>query len=662
VRHRVGLWRDAKAFEVHAALMSLRAAGHAIDVCLARLIRLMAAESGYRRWGTVSFASYIIDDLRQRSPRRFRYLVAIDRAIVERPLPKLGEAWRRGSVTVAQARELIRVMRPDNEHEWLEAAACMSVWKLQQVVKRALEGEAEADGGARGGGEALAPEGRALDDEERHWRRKVFSSTRPVDAAWQVALETSRRMAGLDLPVHECVDDILAEYASGSPVTPIGPDTDGAAQDGTGARGSWDDEAEDEPGGWRRAVRWAAEALEEVELLRRVEREVRLAADPLEGLDGARSPDPADLHRRIRWLLRIEQGIAWHECRLLRLMADLNLHQRLGFRSLRQYATEAMGAGDRRPWGQVALARQLDRFPKVGDSFRTGRISALEAAEICRVARGGTQDAWVARARTSTLAALREDVAFVLWVDEESGLPPARPLGGGVRPCAELVAGRDWCGRVGQDPREAERVQTCAHRTSSVEAVPLARRVEGWYSAFGEDPGAVAAQMLSDGGRKRPVMFFAPQTTSAQWDLTLAYCRASEGDGEALSDSRCVALLLLSFLGVWAHPRFVKESRGHRILTRDGWRCQVPRCRSRAHLHAHHVVFRSRGGPDADWNVVTVCAVHHRMIHAGVIQVRGRAPGGLEWAMGVNAAGDVRERFRNGTRVECDASWSLEGA
>ncbi|HEY3174826.1 MAG TPA: hypothetical protein VGK94_03600 [Candidatus Polarisedimenticolia bacterium] len=189
-RDRVGLWRDAKAFEVHAALMSIRAAALAVDVCLARLMRLMASVSGYRQWGTAGFASYIMDDLRQGSPRRFRYLVAIDRAIVKRPLPRLGEAWRRGRATVAQARELIRVMRPGNEEEWLEAAASMSVWRLQRVVQRAVESH----------GGAGPPD---LEEGERRWRRKVFCATRSVDAAWQVALETSRRMAGFDLPVHE---------------------------------------------------------------------------------------------------------------------------------------------------------------------------------------------------------------------------------------------------------------------------------------------------------------------------------------------------------------------------------------------------------------------------------------------------------------------------
>ncbi|HEY3174719.1 MAG TPA: HNH endonuclease signature motif containing protein [Candidatus Polarisedimenticolia bacterium] len=187
--------------------------------------------------------------------------------------------------------------------------------------------------------------------------------------------------------------------------------------------------------------------------------------------------------------------------------------------------------------------------------------------------------------------------------------------------------------------------------------VPLAHRVEGWYSAFGEDPDMVAREMLSDAGRKRPICFLAPEETSLQWALTLSHCRAAFGMDAAPSDSQVVAVLLLNFLSQWAAPEILKESRKHTIFTRDGWICRVPGCRSRADLHAHHLVFRSRGGPDAAWNVATVCAPHHRMIHAGFIQARGRAPGDLEWCMGVNAAGDVRERFRNGTRVECDPGW-----
>jgi hypothetical protein len=52
-----------------------------------------------------------------------------------------------------------------------------------------------------------------------------------------------------------------------------------------------------------------------------------------------------------------------------------------------------------------------------------------------------------------------------------------------------------------------------------------------------------------------------------------------------------------------------------RIFDRDGWKCRNPRCKSRNNLSAHHVIFRSEGGDDASWNLITLCAFHHEKIH-----------------------------------------------
>ena len=55
----------------------------------------------------------------------------------------------------------------------------------------------------------------------------------------------------------------------------------------------------------------------------------------------------------------------------------------------------------------------------------------------------------------------------------------------------------------------------------------------------------------------------------------------------------------------------------HRVMTRDGWKCRV--CKRRQALHCHHIVFRSHGGDDAEWNLLTICnnchdAVHNRFV------------------------------------------------
>jgi len=78
---------------------------------------------------------------------------------------------------------------------------------------------------------------------------------------------------------------------------------------------------------------------------------------------------------------------------------------------------------------------------------------------------------------------------------------------------------------------------------------------------------------------------------------------------------------------------------------RDGFRCTIPACTARRNLQSHHIRFRSACGPDAAWNRTTLCAVHHhRGVHAGRLAIRGRAPDGLVYELGVGrfGSGDVK--------------------
>lgn len=51
------------------------------------------------------------------------------------------------------------------------------------------------------------------------------------------------------------------------------------------------------------------------------------------------------------------------------------------------------------------------------------------------------------------------------------------------------------------------------------------------------------------------------------------------------------------------------------VLDRDGWRCRNPRCKTRNNLHIHHVIYRSEGGDDESWNLITICNECHDRVH-----------------------------------------------
>lgn len=71
-----------------------------------------------------------------------------------------------------------------------------------------------------------------------------------------------------------------------------------------------------------------------------------------------------------------------------------------------------------------------------------------------------------------------------------------------------------------------------------------------------------------------------------------------------------------------------KDERAAReiVRVRDNGRCRIPNCHDRS-TDVHHIVFRSRSRR-LRWrteNLVSVCADHHRLVHAGVIHICGNA-------------------------------------
>ncbi len=51
-----------------------------------------------------------------------------------------------------------------------------------------------------------------------------------------------------------------------------------------------------------------------------------------------------------------------------------------------------------------------------------------------------------------------------------------------------------------------------------------------------------------------------------------------------------------------------------RVRLRDGERCRY--CGCRTSLQVHHIVYRSEGGPDIETNLITLCDIHHRLMHS----------------------------------------------
>ncbi len=118
--------------------------------------------------------------------------------------------------------------------------------------------------------------------------------------------------------------------------------------------------------------------------------------------------------------------------------------------------------------------------------------------------------------------------------------------------------------------------------------------------------------------------------------------------GQRPSDSEVFGCLLVRAVQAWT-ARAPGTRRPDPVIERDAYRCVVPGCTSRRNLHDHHIVFRSAGGSDEEWNRVTLCAFHHqRGVHRGELGVRGRAPDALVFELGLRAGQPPLARFTSG--------------
>jgi hypothetical protein len=313
---------------------------------------------------------------------------------------------------------------------------------------------------------------------------------------------------------------------------------------------------------------------------------LRDGADPFASLaeDAERLSDPHQLDASLRAVLHVLQRLDAELGETLTAFAERRLYRVFGLPTLEAYVRERLGCSVRRARALIAIERRARTLRPFGDAYRDGRLSYARALVLLPVLTPATAAAWVTRAQQVTVRRL---VALVDWA-----LEVERPGVAVPPPAAE--------GPLELPPDDE--VHTCAR------------------------------------GAEVAITFEGPVSVVA---LLWAAIRSRTPRGAPSWQG--LAALLMHAKSEWERqPR-------HRdpIFERDGWRCAVPACTSRAQLHDHHVVYRSRGGDHGGDNRVTVCAAHHlRGIHGGTIRVTGRAPDRLVWAVGCRAEGPPLFRTR----------------
>jgi hypothetical protein len=514
-------------------------------------------------------------------------------------------ARERVGISARQIQELARVHRVLGSLPALERALVANAlpWSKVRLLARVATPEDEGTWIARA---RALPMGR-LEQEVRESallrpepespegagpeRRVAVRCTAAVREKWSVVREVAERVAGERLREGEALELVLAEAFSAVSIDPV------FVCDSEPPRlppGRCDGSEPLSQGEAAVAVRVCAPSLPHA------------VASLAAGLDEA---DAFELDRRMRRAVRLEQTLDAAIASLLRRVASPDYEWSGAYRTLASYARNELGMSGRKARALLRLERAGDVCPELREAYRRGQLSWVKAQCLLPLLlldlEGGWRPAWVAWAARVTVRRLMEDVERALLLRAGHHLAWHR--------CK-------FHPERAQDAMPAGERQLCAPDVDPDATQDLTWRV----------PREVA------------VLFVAVRET---W-------RARQGaGGRPASDGEVFDAVLDHALWAWC-TREPGARRPSPVVERDAYRCALPGCTSRRNLHDHHIVFRSAGGSDAPSNRITLCAFHHqRGVHGGLVRVRGRAPDGLVFELGLSRDATSLVRYGSGDIV-----------
>jgi len=297
---------------------------------------------------------------------------------------------------------------------------------------------------------------------------------------------------------------------------------------------------------------------------------------------------------------------------LLAPFADAKRYRALGFATIADYARVHLDLEPRETREMLRIGRRLPALPLVEAALASGELDWTKACEIAKVAGPKTEAMWLDRAQSVTSRSLEQEV--------RSSLYDSPPPNGACEPVRAAARQRLV---FEMDSVEADLVR---------QMLALAR-FQANVTSEEVDDGAVLAELARrvlreateppDGAHDE----YAP--SAEPWRVTLEHCpdcarttsREADVTDEIAAQARCDSEIVDMVPGPdrGAASRTIPQRIRRQVLHRDGYRCAVPHCRHSWWVHLHHLDPFAAGGAHAVENLVTVCGLHHRLIHAGLL-------------------------------------------
>ena len=296
---------------------------------------------------------------------------------------------------------------------------------------------------------------------------------------------------------------------------------------------------------------------------------------------------------------------------------------------------------------RVRVAHALEGLPKIAASMARGELSYSKVRALTRVACQATEEAFLMIALHGTAYHVERLVSGYrraqdaeqlsreaqqhtqrsvhYWFAEDGSLVlKARlPADAGALVVKALEAALD---QIPSREISAERQDECTLSFEHRRADALSAVAEGYLA------GSDTASHCAD--RYQVIVHVDAQTLH---EHTAGRCEIEQGPALAAETVRrltCDASLLQMLenehgepLDVGRKTRSIPPAIRRALNSRDGG-CRFPGCTHQRYVDAHHIEHWADGGETKLSNLVTLCRLHHRLVHEGQIRVEPQAGGG----------------------------------
>src|SRR3954470_3410734 len=287
----------------------------------------------------------------------------------------------------------------------------------------------------------------------------------------------------------------------------------------------------------------------------------------------------------------------------------------------------------------VNLAKWLADFPLTREAFRTARLSAAHANEICKGMRWLPREYWeqvephlvefAVTCRPEAIAGFVEPLPAALDLDKAGDVRrerrfAQRAVGGALTSHGQRTVVGTLTPEVGD--KVAKALAIASAKAGAEDDRTLRQRQ---HDALGD----LADAYLATAGAGEPNCQGAPRTVIVtmpletlenqlreQWLTLPSGAQISPETARRLAcDAGIVPVVLGSDgeildIGKLDHEFTTAQRRA--AWYRDGGRCAFPGC-CNTPVQLHHIIWRSRRGPTSLDNAAWLCHFHHKLLHEG---------------------------------------------